>query len=76
VTHQFICLSTSTDTPGTGTPEVGGLTTREAQALLRGLDGLVPSVSVTETQPAGKTFQQWMLTQLDGLAAALEGKGQ
>jgi guanidinopropionase len=27
-------------TPGTGTPEVGGLTTREAQALLRGLDGL------------------------------------
>jgi zinc/manganese transport system substrate-binding protein len=36
----------------------------------------VPSVSVTETQPAGKTFQQWMLTQLDGLAAALEGKGQ
>jgi hypothetical protein len=55
---------------------VGGLTTREAQALLRGLDGLVPSVSVTETQPAGKTFQQWMLTQLDGLAAALEGKGQ
>ena len=36
----------------------------------------VPSVSVTETQPAGKTFQQWMLTQLDGLAAALESKGQ
>jgi len=27
-------------TPGTGTPEVGGLTTRETQALLRGLDGL------------------------------------
>ena len=26
--------------PGTGTPEVGGLTTREAQALLRGLRGL------------------------------------
>ncbi|KQT88177.1 agmatinase [Aurantimonas sp. Leaf443] len=26
--------------PGTGTPEVGGLTTREAQALLRGLAGL------------------------------------
>jgi zinc/manganese transport system substrate-binding protein len=36
----------------------------------------VPSTSVTETEPAGKTFQQWMLTQLDGLAAALEGKGQ
>ena len=26
--------------PGTGTPEIGGLTTREAQALLRGLGGL------------------------------------
>jgi guanidinopropionase len=26
--------------PGTGTPEIGGLTTREAQALLRGLRGL------------------------------------
>jgi guanidinopropionase len=27
-------------TPGTGTPEVGGITTIEAQALLRGLRGL------------------------------------
>lgn len=26
--------------PGTGTPEIGGLTTREAQAILRGLKGL------------------------------------
>ena len=26
--------------PGTGTPEIGGITTIEAQALLRGLDGL------------------------------------
>jgi len=26
--------------PGTGTPEVGGLTPREAQAILRGLRGL------------------------------------
>jgi agmatinase len=26
--------------PGTGTPEVGGLTTREAQAILRGLKGI------------------------------------
>lgn len=26
--------------PGTGTPEVGGLTPREAQAIIRGLDGL------------------------------------
>jgi guanidinopropionase len=27
-------------TPGTGTPEIGGLTTREALSLLRGLRGL------------------------------------
>jgi arginase family enzyme len=27
-------------TPGTGTPEVGGLTPREAQRILRGLSGL------------------------------------
>ena len=26
--------------PGTGTPEIGGITTREAQALIRGLRGL------------------------------------
>jgi zinc/manganese transport system substrate-binding protein len=36
----------------------------------------VPTVSVTETQPAGKTFQQWMLAQLDALSVSLEGKGQ
>ncbi|VWC34832.1 metal ABC transporter solute-binding protein, Zn/Mn family [Burkholderia metallica] len=34
-------------------------------------DGGVPTVSVTETQPAGKTFQQWMAAQLDALSAAL-----
>ncbi|TPQ39890.1 cation ABC transporter substrate-binding protein [Burkholderia ubonensis] len=34
-------------------------------------DGGVPTVSVTETQPAVKTFQQWMAGQLDALAAAL-----
>ncbi|MGU7814372.1 metal ABC transporter solute-binding protein, Zn/Mn family [Burkholderia sp. AW49-1] len=34
-------------------------------------DSGVPGVSVTETQPAGKTFQQWMAGQLDALAAAL-----
>jgi guanidinopropionase len=27
-------------TPGTGTPEIGGLTSREAQALVRGFRGL------------------------------------
>jgi zinc/manganese transport system substrate-binding protein len=31
----------------------------------------VPTVSVTETQPAGKHYQQWMLAQLDALGNAL-----
>ncbi|ARU04380.1 agmatinase [Comamonas serinivorans] len=39
-------------TPGTGTPEIGGLTTREALALLRGLDGLnVVGADVVEVAP-------------------------
>jgi guanidinopropionase len=38
--------------PGTGTPEIGGLTTREALALLRGLDGLdLISGDVVEVAP-------------------------
>ena len=36
----------------------------------------IPSVSVTETQPAGKTYQQWMSTQVDALAQALGGNGR
>ena len=39
-------------------------------------DSGVPTVSVTETEPAGKNFQQWMTSQLDALSVALEGKGQ
>ena len=31
----------------------------------------VPTVSVTETEPAGNTYQTWMLSQLDALGAAL-----
>lgn len=38
--------------PGTGTPEVGGFTTREAQALLRGLSGLnICGADVVEVSP-------------------------
>lgn len=38
--------------PGTGTPEVGGLTTREVQALLRGLKGLdIVGADVVEVAP-------------------------
>jgi agmatinase len=39
-------------TPGTGTPEVGGLTPREAQRILRGLAGLnVIGGDVVEVAP-------------------------
>jgi zinc/manganese transport system substrate-binding protein len=31
----------------------------------------VPTMSVTETEPAGKNYQQWMLAQLDALGVAL-----
>lgn len=38
--------------PGTGTPEVGGLTTREAQAILRGLKGMdIIGADVVEVAP-------------------------
>jgi guanidinopropionase len=38
--------------PGTGTPEIGGITTREAQALLRGLSGLhLVGADVVEVAP-------------------------
>ncbi|HLX02739.1 MAG TPA: metal ABC transporter solute-binding protein [Trinickia sp.] len=39
-------------------------------------DSGVPTMSVTETEPAGKDFQKWMVSQLDALSAALEGKSQ
>jgi zinc/manganese transport system substrate-binding protein len=35
----------------------------------------VPAISVTETAPSGKNFQQWMLSQLDSLDAALAAGG-
>lgn len=39
--------------PGTGTPEVGGLTTREAMALIRGMKGLdIIGGDVVEVAPA------------------------
>ncbi|WP_413187156.1 metal ABC transporter solute-binding protein [Paraburkholderia sacchari] len=49
------------------------------EALTRRMLGLaqqskVPALSVTETQPAGVNFQQWMLGQLDALAKALAQK--
>jgi guanidinopropionase len=38
--------------PGTGTPEIGGLTTMEAQGLIRGLRGLnLVGADVVEVSP-------------------------
>jgi zinc/manganese transport system substrate-binding protein len=34
----------------------------------------VPVVGMTETEPAGRSYQQWMLEQLDALARALAGR--
>ena len=40
------------DAPGTGTPEIGGLTTLEAQHLIRGLEGLnLSGGDVVEVSP-------------------------
>ncbi len=36
----------------------------------------VPSMSVTETEPLHKNYQQWMLSQLDDLSTALDSKSQ
>ena len=36
-------------------------------------DAKVPVVGVTETEPSGKTYQSWMLGQLDALDHALAG---
>ena len=51
VTFDVDCLDPAF-APGTGTPEIGGLTTREALELLRGLDGLnVIGGDVVEVAP-------------------------
>ena len=34
----------------------------------------IPIVGVSETEPAGKTYQAWMLGQLDALDKALSGQ--
>ncbi|MFT9440481.1 MAG: agmatinase [Acetobacter papayae] len=51
VTFDVDCLDPAF-APGTGTPEIGGLTTREALEILRGLDGLnVVGGDVVEVAP-------------------------
>ncbi|MDX6201555.1 MAG: guanidinobutyrase / D-arginase, partial [Frankiales bacterium] len=59
--------------PGTGTPEPGGLTTRELQMILRGLDGLhLVGGDVVEVAPA---YDHAELTALAGANVAYEFLG-
>jgi zinc/manganese transport system substrate-binding protein len=46
-------------------------TTKKMQAIAR--DAGVPVVGISETEPPGTTFQEWMLSQLNALEAALGG---
>jgi len=70
--------------PGTGTPEVGGLTTREAQTLIRGLRGLnLVGGDVVEVAPqydpttnTARVAAQMMFEILCLLAAATAGKNK
>ena len=51
VTFDIDCLDPAF-APGTGTPEAGGFTTREAQAMLRQLRGLnIVGADVVEVSP-------------------------
>ena len=72
--------------PGTGTPEIGGLTTREAQQLLRGLQGLtLVGADVVEVAPpfdpsgltalTGATFMFELLCLLADAVAGRRGAG-
>ena len=59
--------------PGTGTPEPGGLTTRELQTILRGLDGLdLVGGDVVEVAPASDHAE---LTALAAANVAYEYRG-
>jgi len=56
--------------PGTGTPEIGGMTTREAQQLIRGLAGLnLIGADVVEVSPP---FDQGGITALTGATIMFE----
>ena len=56
--------------PGTGTPEIGGLTTRESQAMLRALRGLdIVGAAVVEVSPP---FDQGGMTALAGATVMFE----
>ena len=69
VTFDIDCLDPSM-APGTGTPEVGGFTTREAQQMLRLLDGVnIIGADVVEVAPP---FDLGNLTSLAGATMMFE----
>jgi len=48
-----------------------------AQRLVRiATQSKVPVVGVTETEPPGKNYQDWMMSELDAIAQALSGTPQ
>jgi zinc/manganese transport system substrate-binding protein len=53
--------------------QTSGKVTERLKALARASD--IPVVGVSETEPAGRTYQQWMGEQLRVLAKALAGEG-
>ncbi|WP_222877559.1 agmatinase [Terrihabitans soli] len=56
--------------PGTGTPEIGGVTTREAQALVRALSGLkISGADLVEVSPP---FDQGGITAITGATMMFE----
>jgi guanidinopropionase len=56
--------------PGTGTPEIGGMTTREAQSMIRALEGVtLAGADVVEVSPP---FDQGGLTSLTGATIMFE----
>ena len=69
VTFDIDCMDPSM-APGTGTPEVGGFTTREAQQMLRLLDGVnIVGADVVEVAPP---FDLGNLTALAGATMMFE----
>lgn len=69
VSFDIDCIDPSM-APGTGTPEIGGFTTREAQAMVRGLAGVtIVGADVVEVAPP---FDVAGLTALAGATMAFE----
>ncbi len=69
VSFDIDCIDPSM-APGTGTPEVGGFTTREALAMLRALDGLdIVGADVVEVSPP---FDVGGITALAGATVLFE----